>query len=211
MEHLKHPLVLVIVFAAVLGLIYVGWNYHERRCRRRSRRRLLLALPATGPDIAVSSTRIRRRRRRRSRRRPTMNFNLDSLAAQFYAAGVHYSTAIQPYAIKLFFGLFLIDLLITWIQYMAEGQLDPTHFLGRLFRHIFSGGFVYLMIVNGFNLDVSGHPELLAHWVSHQRLTGAQSAKRTQGRPRHDHTCWSTVRPPPAYSITSNWPLSAAF
>ncbi len=80
-----------------------------------------------------------------------MNFNLDSLTAQFYAAGVHYSAAIQPYAIKLFFGLFLIDLLTTWIQYMAEGQLDPTHFIGRLFRHVFSGGFVYLMIVNGFN------------------------------------------------------------
>jgi type IV secretion system protein TrbL len=79
-----------------------------------------------------------------------MNSNLDSIVAQFYAAGVHYSAAIQPYAIKLFFGLFLIDLLTTWIQYMAEGQLDPTHFIGRLFRHVFVGGFVYLMIVNGF-------------------------------------------------------------
>jgi P-type conjugative transfer protein TrbL len=77
--------------------------------------------------------------------------NLDSLATQFYAAGVHYSAVIQPYALHLFFGLFLIDLLTTWIQYMAEGQLDPTHFIGRLLRHVFSGGFVYLMIVNGFN------------------------------------------------------------
>src|SRR5580658_7797658 len=77
--------------------------------------------------------------------------NLDSIAAQFYAAGVHYSTVIQPYALKLFFALFLIDLLITFIQYMAEGQLDPTHFIGRLFRHVFAGGFVYLMIVNGFS------------------------------------------------------------
>jgi type IV secretory pathway TrbL component len=33
---------------------------------------------------------------------------------------------------------------------MAEGQLDPTHFIGRILRHVFSGGFVYLMIVNGF-------------------------------------------------------------
>jgi P-type conjugative transfer protein TrbL len=79
-----------------------------------------------------------------------MNPNLDSMVAQFYAAGVHYGAAIQPYAIKLFLGLFLIDLLTTWIQFMAEGQLDPTHFVGRLFRHVFAGGFVYLMIVNGF-------------------------------------------------------------
>jgi type IV secretion system protein TrbL len=76
--------------------------------------------------------------------------SLDTIAAQFYAAGLHYSTAIQPYALKLFFSLFLIDLLTTWIQFMAEGQLDPTHFIGRLLRHVFSGGFVYLMIVNGF-------------------------------------------------------------
>jgi P-type conjugative transfer protein TrbL len=79
-----------------------------------------------------------------------MNVNLDSMVAQFYTAGVHYSAAIQPYAIKLFFGLFLIDLITTWIQFMAEGQLDPTHFIGRIFRHVFAGGFVYLMIVNGF-------------------------------------------------------------
>jgi type IV secretion system protein TrbL len=80
-----------------------------------------------------------------------VNMNLDSLTSQFYAAGVHYSAVIQPYALHLFFALFVIDLLTTWIQYMAEGHLDPTHFIGRLLRHVFSGGFVYLMIVNGFN------------------------------------------------------------
>jgi type IV secretion system protein TrbL len=76
--------------------------------------------------------------------------SLDTIAAQFYAAGLHYSTAIQPYALKLFFSLFLIDILVTWIQYVGEGQLEPTYFLGRILRHVFSGGFVYLMIVNGF-------------------------------------------------------------
>src|SRR5271163_3414364 len=115
----------------------------------RRRHGLLLARPLLLTS-GVSSILIRRRRRRRNRRSPTMNPNLDSMVAQFYAAGVHYSAAIQPYAIKLFLGLFLIDLLTTWIQFMAEGQLDPTHFVGRLFRHVFAGGFVYLMIVNGF-------------------------------------------------------------
>jgi hypothetical protein len=81
--------------------------------------------------------------------------SLDTIAAQFYAAGLHYSTAIQPYALKLFFSLFLIDLLTTWIQFMAEGQLDPTHFIGRILRHVFSGGFVYLMIVNGLAWMIS--------------------------------------------------------
>lgn len=77
--------------------------------------------------------------------------NLDSIATQFYTAGLHYSALIQPYALKLFFALFLIDIIATWIQYTAEGQLDPSYFLGRMLRHVLSGGFVYLMILNGFN------------------------------------------------------------
>ena len=76
---------------------------------------------------------------------------LDSIAIQFYAAGSKYSAAIQPYALKLFFALLLIEILVTWIQYSAEGQLDPSYFLGRLIKHILSGGFVYLMIVNAFS------------------------------------------------------------
>jgi hypothetical protein len=48
-------------------------------------------------------------------------FNFDTIAAQFYSAGLSYSTAIQPYALKLFFALFLIDITVTWIQYTAEG------------------------------------------------------------------------------------------
>src|ERR1700733_5602108 len=79
------------------------------------------------------------------------SFSFDTITTQFYNAGVHYSTTIQPYAIKLFFALFLIDIIVTWIQYSAEGQLDPSFFLGRMIKHILSGGFVYLMIVNGFS------------------------------------------------------------
>ncbi len=78
-----------------------------------------------------------------------MTFN--DIATQFYNAGAHYSTAVQPYAIKLFFALLLVDILVTWIQFTAEGQLDASHFLGRLIKHILSGGFVYLMIVNAFS------------------------------------------------------------
>jgi len=75
---------------------------------------------------------------------------LDSIAIQFYTAGTKYSAAVQPYALKLFFALLLIDVLVSWIQFSAEGQLDASYFLGRLIKHILSGGFVYLMIVNAF-------------------------------------------------------------
>jgi P-type conjugative transfer protein TrbL len=80
-----------------------------------------------------------------------VSLDLNSIAAQFYNAANNYSTAIQPYALKLFFALLLIDILVTWIQYTAEGQVDPSFFLGRLIKQVLSGGFVYLMIVNGFS------------------------------------------------------------
>ncbi len=76
--------------------------------------------------------------------------DLNDIATQFYNAGLKYSAGIQPYALKLFFALLLIDILVTWIQYSAEGQLDPSYFFGRMIKHILSGGFVYLMIVNAF-------------------------------------------------------------
>jgi type IV secretion system protein TrbL len=76
--------------------------------------------------------------------------DFDQIATQFYSAGLKDSAAIQPFALKLFFALLLIDILVTWIQYSAEGQVDPSFFLGRMIKHILSGGFIYLMIVNAF-------------------------------------------------------------
>ena len=72
----------------------------------------------------------------------------DDIANQFNLAAAKYSAAVQPYAIKLFLALLLIDILVTWIQFVAEGQLDASLFLGRLVKHLLSGSFVYLMIVN---------------------------------------------------------------
>jgi type IV secretion system protein TrbL len=77
--------------------------------------------------------------------------NFNDIVAEFYSAASKYSTGIQPYAIRLFAALLLIDILVTWIQFTAEGQLDASHFLGRLIKHILTGGFVYLMIVNAFS------------------------------------------------------------
>jgi type IV secretion system protein TrbL len=75
----------------------------------------------------------------------------NDIATQFYNAGLNYSTAIQPYALELFVSLLLIDILASWIQFTAEGQLDSSYFLGRLIKHMLAGGFVYLMIVNAFS------------------------------------------------------------
>ncbi|MGO9605793.1 MAG: P-type conjugative transfer protein TrbL [Candidatus Binataceae bacterium] len=76
--------------------------------------------------------------------------NFDEIVTQFYNAGLNYSAAIQPYALKLFFALLFIDIIVTWIQYTAEGQVDPSYFFGRMIKHVLSGGFIYLMITNAF-------------------------------------------------------------
>jgi P-type conjugative transfer protein TrbL len=76
--------------------------------------------------------------------------NFDGIANQFYSAGLRYSGAIQPYALKLFFALLLIEILVTWIQYTTEGQVDPSYFLGRTIKHMLGAGFIYLMIINAF-------------------------------------------------------------
>ncbi len=76
-----------------------------------------------------------------------MDFN--AVADQFTATAARYAGAIQPYALNLFLALFFIDVLVTAIQYMVD-QGDAPHYVGRLLRHILSGGFIYLMIVNAF-------------------------------------------------------------
>jgi P-type conjugative transfer protein TrbL len=71
------------------------------------------------------------------------------IAAQFNAAAQNYSNILQPYAIKLFFSLLLIDIVVTYVQYTAD-QLEPMRYLGRVLRHLLGGGFVYAMILHGF-------------------------------------------------------------
>jgi type IV secretion system protein TrbL len=77
-------------------------------------------------------------------------FSLDAAANQFYTAALNYSTAIQPYALKLFFALFLIELLVTYIQYTADGAIDPISYFGRMVRQLLGAGFVLAMLTYGF-------------------------------------------------------------
>ena len=55
----------------------------------------------------------------------------------------------SPYATKLFAALLFIEILVTAIQYMTD-QSDVPRYLGRLFRHLLSAGFIYLMLINAF-------------------------------------------------------------
>jgi P-type conjugative transfer protein TrbL len=75
--------------------------------------------------------------------------SFNGVVAQFSVAGARYATAIQPYALKLFGALLFIEVLVTCLQFMLD-QGDAPHYVGRLFRHVLSAGFIYFMIVNAF-------------------------------------------------------------
>jgi len=81
---------------------------------------------------------------------PPGGFSLDVVMGEFYAAALNYSNILRPYALKLFFGLLLIDLLITFIQYTADGAVDPISYLGRLIRQLMGAGFILAMLTYGF-------------------------------------------------------------
>ena len=73
----------------------------------------------------------------------------NAIGGQFTAAAQAYANGIQPYATKLFAALLFIEILVTAIQYMTD-QGDAPRYIGRLFRHLFSAGFIYLMLINAF-------------------------------------------------------------
>src|ERR1700724_666308 len=73
----------------------------------------------------------------------------NAIGGQFTAAAQAYANGIQPYATKLFVALLFIEILVTAIQYMTD-QGDAPRYIGRLFRHLFSAGLIYLMLVNAF-------------------------------------------------------------
>src|SRR5208282_2512284 len=85
----------------------------------------------------------------KSRRSTPIMSTFNTVVSQFTTAATHYAAAIQPYALRLFLALLFIDVLVTCIQFLID-QGDAPHYIGRLIRHIFSGGFIYLMIVNAF-------------------------------------------------------------
>ena len=107
--------------------------------------------------------------------------------------------------LKLFFALLLIDILVTWIQFIAEGQLDAPHFLGRLLKQVLSGGFVYLMIVNAFSwmnavlksfsaigASVTGLPALNPQSVIVIGANMAETIFNSPGNCQHHDRIWSS-------------------
>lgn len=73
--------------------------------------------------------------------------NLDNIAQTFQWAGQRYMAIMQPFAEKIFFGLLLIELIITCIHFLAD-QDEPTRLLAEFTKKCLALGFLYAMIVN---------------------------------------------------------------
>ncbi len=51
----------------------------------------------------------------------------NAIGAQFTSAAAAYAAAIQPYALRLFFALLFIEVLVTAIQYMIDQGDAPRY------------------------------------------------------------------------------------
>jgi len=73
--------------------------------------------------------------------------NLDNIAQTFQWAGQRYMAIMQPFAERIFFGLVLIEIIISCVHFLAD-QDEPTRMLAALTKKCLALGFLYAMIVN---------------------------------------------------------------
>lgn len=88
--------------------------------------------------------------------------NLDNIAQTFQWAGQRYMNIMQPLAEKIFFGLVLIEIIITCIHFVAD-QDQPTRLFAEFLKKSLALGFLYAMITNAptwFNAILTGFADL---------------------------------------------------
>jgi len=88
--------------------------------------------------------------------------NLDNIGQTFQWAGQRYMAIMQPFAEKIFFGLVLIEVVITCIHFLTD-QEDPTRLLVEFVKKSLAFGFLYAMIVNApiwFSAIIQGFQQI---------------------------------------------------
>src|SRR5216684_1902334 len=88
--------------------------------------------------------------------------NLDNIGQTFQWAGQRYMAIMQPFAEKIFFGLVLIEIVITCVHFLTD-QEDPTRLLVEFVKKSLALGFLYAMIVNApmwFSAIIHGFEEV---------------------------------------------------
>lgn len=88
--------------------------------------------------------------------------NLDNIVQTFQWAGQRYMNIMQPLAEKIFFGLLLIEIIITCVHFVAD-QDQPARLLAELLKKSLALGFLYAMIANApiwFGAILTGFAQL---------------------------------------------------
>lgn len=88
--------------------------------------------------------------------------NLDNIVQTFEWAGQRYMNIMQPLAEKIFFGLVLIELIITCIHFVAD-QDQPARLFAEFLKKSLALGFLYAMIANApswFSAILNGFAQL---------------------------------------------------
>jgi len=88
--------------------------------------------------------------------------NLDNIGQTFQWAGQRYMAIMQPFAEKIFFGLVLIEIVISCIHFLAD-QEDPTRLIVKFVKKSLAFGFLYAMIVNApiwFSAIIQGFQQI---------------------------------------------------
>ncbi len=88
--------------------------------------------------------------------------NLDNIAQTFQWAGQRYMNIMQPLAEKIFFGLVLIELIITCVHFVSD-QDQPARLFAEFLKKSLALGFLYAMIANApswFNAILQGFGQL---------------------------------------------------
>jgi type IV secretion system protein TrbL len=88
--------------------------------------------------------------------------NLDNIGQTFQWAGQRYMAIMQPFAEKIFFGLVLIEIVITCVHFLTD-QEKPTRLLTEFVKKSLAFGFLYAMIVNApmwFSAIIQGFQQI---------------------------------------------------
>jgi type IV secretion system protein TrbL len=88
--------------------------------------------------------------------------NLDNIVQTFQWAGQRYMNIMQPLAERIFFGLVLIEILITCIHFVAD-QDQPARLFAEFLKKSLAFGFLYAMIANApvwFSAILTGFAQL---------------------------------------------------
>jgi type IV secretion system protein TrbL len=88
--------------------------------------------------------------------------NLDNIGQTFQWAGQRYMAIMQPFAEKIFFGLVVIEIVITCVHFLTD-QEESTRLLAEFVKKSLALGFLYAMIVNApmwFSAIIQGFQQI---------------------------------------------------